>query len=486
MMILWRYSSKLRGDMELPQAFPDELLLGRLMRHNILTGESACSFSLRVFGSSRVSLHPFLTAGLSRIAEMSGEDAESLLISQTLASLFFFYLPKHASLLKEDLLRGNGARALRHSQLPSFSCGGSLCLKWCPICASKDILDRGVAYWHRAHQIPGVTSCWIHHVRLMSSELKARQRLNEGLPPAVFREAQVASAIENDVAQFGYDLLAQLESTQPDIDLADKYRSRLNELGFITPNRRVRRKPFMKAFTSYLAMYPMQKALFPRHNSDYHYISELLSAGANCHPFRHILLGTWLFNSADKMFQKPAPIVEYCLLQPTNSTKDELEQRCLRLLIEGHSLAEVYRLTGKSRCYLKRLALSHGVALSLKPQQLTYALQQKIVRLARAGMHRKSISKLCDIGVGSVEQVISSVKGVVKWRKKCHWESKRRRSRLAIYRYRMSHPRAKRKEIKSQCNAAFFWLYNNDRKWLELNLPKPYLANNIYVSGKGK
>ncbi|MDI7245336.1 hypothetical protein QML58_18355, partial [Providencia rettgeri] len=83
--------------MELPPAFPDELLLGRLMRHIILTGEPACSFSSRVFGSSRLSLHPFLTAGISRIAEMSGENADNLLVRQTLAPLFFFYLPKHAN-----------------------------------------------------------------------------------------------------------------------------------------------------------------------------------------------------------------------------------------------------------------------------------------------------------------------------------------------------------------------------------------------------
>ncbi|PMN90687.1 TnsD family Tn7-like transposition protein [Enterovibrio norvegicus] len=462
--------------MELPPAFPDELLLGRLMRHIILTGESACSFSSRVFGSSRLSLHPFLTAGISRIAEMSGENADNLLVRQTLAPLFFFYLPKHANALKEDLLRGDGAKALRHSQLPSFGCGGSLHLKWCPRCVEQDIHARGVAYWHRAHQVPGVTACWLHQIRLMSTELKARQRLNEGLPTVVHCDAQAASAMENEVAIFGFGLLAQLEKTKPDFDLEDRYRSRLNELGFITPNGSVRRKALMKAFSSDLAMYPMQGALFPRHQTDYHYISELLAAGKNCHPFRHLLLGAWLFNSANKMFQHTAPIEEVSPHQPKGSTKEEIEQRCLSLLRAGDSLATVYRKTGKSRCYLKRLAIMHGIKLNLKPKQLNENLKQRIIRLARLGVHRRRISQVCRIGIGSIEQVIASVSGLVEWRKQCHWESKRRCCRVQVQRYRQRYPDALRRDIKSDCNAAFFWLYMNDSDWLELALPPPTAA----------
>lgn len=442
------------------------------MRHITLTGESAYSFSSRVFGSSRVSLHPFLTAGLSRIAEMSGEDADSLLVRQTLGPLFFFYLPKHASSLKEDLFRGYGARALRHSQLPSFGCGGSLFLKWCPRCVEQDIYERGVAYWHRVHQVPGLTACWLHQVRLMSTELKARQRLNEGLPTVVHCEAQVASSMENDVAMFSFCLLAQLEETKLGFDLEVKYRSRLNELGFITPNGSVRRKALMQALTYDLTMYPMQMSLFPRHQTDYHYISELLSVGKNCHPFRHLLLGAWLFKSVDKMFQYSTPIEEVGSHQPKDLCREEIKHHCLTLLREGYSLAAVYRKTGKSRCYLKRLAALHDIKLNLKPKQLDGELQQKIIKLAWLGVHRCRISELCSIGVGSVEQIISSEPGLTEWRKRCHWESKRRSSRASIARYLRQNRDALRRDVKCYCNVAFFWLYHNDRDWLEKSLPK--------------
>ncbi|WP_233010368.1 TnsD family Tn7-like transposition protein [Rheinheimera faecalis] len=462
--------------MELPRALPDELLLGRLIRYVGLSGESVRSFSFRVFGSNRVSIHPFLTAGISRLSKFSGEDAESQLISQTLAPLFFFYLPQHSNSLKKDLLSGDGAGAFRHSQLPSFNSGGTLYLKWCPICVSQDLFNLGVSYWHRSHQIPGITSCWEHQVRLMSFELKERQRLCAGFPPIVHGVAEAASDIENDTARFGFDLLTKMEQIIPTIDFTNRYRSRLHELDFITENGSVRRKLLMRELVTDLAKYPMQNSLFPRHPTDYHYISELLSAGTNCHPFRHLLLGAWLFKSVEKFFEYSVPVEESCLNQRQNSTKDELEQRCLLLLKQGYSLEAVYRETGKSRSYLKRLAAINGVKLHLKPKLLNDSVHQRIISLARQGVHRRKISCICGVGVGSVEQAISAEPGLVEWRKKCRFESKRRAYRVQILRYRQMQPGAMRCNFKSDCAAAFFWLYLRDREWLEQSLPEPKKA----------
>ncbi|MBD9679487.1 TniQ family protein [Pseudomonas sp. PDM18] len=40
--------------------------------------------------------------------------------------------------------------------------------KYCPLCLDSDIEDFGAAYWHRAHQCPGVSCCWKHSVELMA------------------------------------------------------------------------------------------------------------------------------------------------------------------------------------------------------------------------------------------------------------------------------------------------------------------------------
>ena len=89
-------------------------------------------------------------------------------------------------------------------------------------------------------------------------------------------------------------------------------------------------------------------------------------------------------------------------------------------------------------------------------------------------MHRELISERCSIGVGSVEQVISGVSGLVEWRKLCHFESMRRRHRAEIQRYRQKYSDAIRRDIKSDCNVLHFSGFTFMTVFgLELALPYP-------------
>lgn len=142
--------------MKLPVSLPDELLLSRLIRYVTVSSDKGDNFSSKVFGSRKVSIHPFLTARLEQLAGWGLESAEVMLFQQTLAPLFLFFLPTYADRLKRSMLVGDGAEAHRASQLSLFGCGNSLCLKWCPVCAQQDMRQYGVAYWHRTHQIPRV------------------------------------------------------------------------------------------------------------------------------------------------------------------------------------------------------------------------------------------------------------------------------------------------------------------------------------------
>ncbi|WP_444902927.1 TnsD family Tn7-like transposition protein [Microbulbifer sp. CnH-101-E] len=452
---------------------PDELLLGRLIRHVTILGEDTGEFTKKVFGSSRASVHPFLTSGLAHFAEFFGEDAKWILFNQTLAPLFFFYLPEHADRLESLLLANDGARALRESQLPSFASGNSMCLKWCTLCARQDIVDHGVSYWHRAHQIPGVTACAAHYVLLQKILLKDRQRIISRLLPTYRGRRLPATDIEVAVAEFGRSLMELFEKRKEPLNLALIYRHRLAELGFITNNGRVRRQSLQQQFS--LAVESFRGSTcspLPKGKFDFRYLSELLKIEGSHHPFRHLLFGAWLFKEARELLTY-RPVVQSKTIKLGGDRNKKIEKQCLALLGEGRSMAEVYRLTGKSRCYLKRLATRYGISVNLKPKKLTPSVKLRIIRLARACLHRSLIAERCGIGIGSVEQVISSEPGLVTWRRRCHWESKRRRSRLRILRYRLGNPSAIRRDIKKACSEAFFWLYLNDLSWLEFNLPPP-------------
>ena len=468
---------------QLPKALPDELLLSRLIRFITISGISGSEFLQTCFGSKRTSLHPFLTSGLSSIARVCNEDTNLLLNEQTLTPLFCFYLPVHAHYLQKMMLTNNGAKAFRASQLASFGSGHSLGLKSCPLCVRQDLSRYGISYWHRSHQIPGVDTCGYHGAILSSLQLTQRQRLIRQLLPIPRVDIRYSSSTEYEVANFSTRLLSLLTASERTSKITDIYRYRLKEKGYLTHSGRVRRKVLMQDFCKHIANHSRTNpTLIPRGKEDFRYLSQLLEVDGSHHPYRHLLFGTWLFDDVGQIFTYP-------IKTAVVSVNDEVEklnnkvvvgQKYLAFLKAGKSLAQISRETGKSRCYLKRLALLNELSVNLKPKYLTQEVVNAICSLAYAGFHRREIAKRCGVGIGSVEQTISSQTGLVEIRKQYHFESSRRRNRLFLLRYIADHPDSIRNDVKKQYSSAFFWLYLNDRQWLEEHLPNPRIARGRY------
>ncbi|MDP5135680.1 TnsD family Tn7-like transposition protein [Rheinheimera baltica] len=468
---------------QLPKALPDELLLSRLIRFVTISGISSGEFLQDCFGSKKTSLHPFLTSGLYSIAKLCNEDAISLLKEQTLAPLFFFYLPAHAPYLRSMMLTNNGAKAFRASQLVSFGSGQSLGLKSCSLCVQNDISEFGVSYWHRSHQIPGVNACGRHGTTLHFLELTQRQRLIGQLLPQFEVEIQYSPHTEILVAKFSAQLLNLLTVKEPTLKITDAYRYYLEEKGYLTHGCRVRRKELMHDFSNYISNHRNTNlALIPRGHKDFRYLSQLLEVDGSHHPYRHLLFGTWLFINVEQIFTCPpqSARIEEAVSTDKKNSEQVVEEKCLDLLKTGTSLAQISRETGKSRCYLKRIALLNGVSVNLKPKILTQQIIKAICSLAYAGFHRREIAKRCRVGIGTVEQTISSHPGLVERRQECHFQSSRRKNRLFLRRFIAEHPDSIRRDIKQRCCAAFFWLYLNDREWLEEHLPKSRIAKGRY------
>ncbi len=91
--------------------------------------------------------------------------------------------------------------------------------------------------------------------------------------------------------------------------------------------------------------------------------------------------------------------------------------------------------------------------------------------LAQKGFHRKEIARRWGVSVGSVETLISSVPGLVNYRKAARIESKCRRHKIRIIRWLSEHPQAIRQQCRKECGAAFFWLYRHKPTWIENILP---------------
>lgn len=450
--------------MQLPKALPDESLFSRICRCLAICECTLQQALQQLVGDGRSSIHPYLTSNIRTTAQFTEESPEVLLSRQTLRPLFAYYLPKYCTVI-EDVTAGSND-IIRASQLSTFRDKERLSVKHCPLCAKEDVYNFGVAYWHLIHQIPGVEACSEHGTWLVHNELSDRNHANGHLLPDARIQPINCNELAREFSQFVFlkvkSVQLKKQSSEP---LPDIYLRKLSIVGDLTLSGRVKRKKIAKElFELSEQLFPAYSDLSIKSSEDYRFVSSLLSGQHSQHPFKHLLLEFYL-SRCQLIGELEASTLN---VQQTPINKEAL---CCDLLRSGLSMAAVSREIDKSRCYVKSVALKNNIPVNLKPKTITKTLKSSVVKLAKKGFHREAIAKLHDISSGSVELIISSTSGLVAWRKKCKFESLRRRYRYQIIRFIDSTPEATRQEIKNAQEAAYHWLYSHEHEWLETVLP---------------
>lgn len=163
-----------------PEMLPDELLyswLGRLSSSNALYGTKA--FMAWLFGNGNVIPCIDLPSGLKRLSSVLGADAPlgSLEEYVEIATLYPYHRPflipaRHDAALR--ILTEGGASGLKTLiGRVANRFGASPPLRVCAECFDEDAALYGEPYWHRSHQLPGVSCCTKHRIELMDQALPA-------------------------------------------------------------------------------------------------------------------------------------------------------------------------------------------------------------------------------------------------------------------------------------------------------------------------
>ncbi|ENM3769469.1 TniQ family protein [Vibrio cholerae] len=453
--------------MRLPDALPDELLFSRMIRYCSVGAVPIPEFLKSVYGDHRASINPILTAGLSSLSSLYCESKNDLLMEQTLAPLFMHYYPQYKVKLSEAISSTDNYTAIRLSQLSCVREHAQLTLKMCPVCVQEDIRQFGVAYWHRVHQIPAIESCCEHQQQLVDVRLPKRLKLAVGYPSSFETKSQESSDESFHLAQFSRQVLRQ-QSKNISIFRPDSYSDKLSNLGYVTKSGRIRRVKLLSDFYKFVnQLHYLSPNVLPSSESDFKYITNLLYNQFSQHIFKYLIFEYWL-SKQRRIRKTPEIISEHSADSPPN-----VEQECLALLKQGLSISSISKKIGKSRTYVKSVAYVSGMEGLFEATKIKSSVIECVIALAWKGFHRSEIARHLSVSTGSVEMLISSVTGLVEWRKRCKHESKRRRYKCQILRYRHNNPLRIRKEIRRDCNAAFYWLYHHEPEWLESVLPKP-------------
>ncbi|WP_040726969.1 TnsD family Tn7-like transposition protein [Thiomicrorhabdus sp. Kp2] len=450
--------------MSFPKQLTDETLYSRLIRHQAILGLNEKEYLKQFFNNPRLSIHPFITVGLTEIANISGDEPYELFRYQTLGSLFMYFKPDSGLKIYQSLLKNDGALAFRHSCLSNFRETKKVTINFCPACAYEDAHNFGVTYWHRIHQLPGMECCPAHRVRLIEVNLPERPHIKKGFLPEP-SESSFCNEKHGEFSQFCFTFLQNLTDKQIQFDL-DKLKQKMICTGYITRYGQVRRKLLCKDFFDFVQTIDFNhQDLLPKSEEDYRYLTNLLIPGSAQHPFKYLLFSFFLEHHPQKS-------LDFDKLQTLTESSASSEKVCIEILKKGVTLAEASRDTGKSVSYLKRLAGLNDIDVLKESISITKLDKASALMMAWKGFHRRIIANCFGVSIGTIEMLISSEKGLVEYRKKCKFESKRRWYKVEILRAVNNHPSWIRQQIKERHSAAFFWLYRYERLWLDGVLPK--------------
>lgn len=227
-----------------PPSQPDETLNSRVSRYHVVAGNSSSRATLtELFGSPRTGLYQVVPPGIEILANrLPGDPSDNLLnilSENTLLPLFQPFIGHVDS---------NASKQSFLSRLPRRVLGKNGEAYLCIQCVQEDEKTFGIAYWHRAHQAPGVTACWKHRSQLLSScpgcRLPFQRECNlldatwNTCPQCannLFETRAMERCSDNayHFATFAHDLLnANYPPIPPDV-LALAYRSQIQAMGFV-------------------------------------------------------------------------------------------------------------------------------------------------------------------------------------------------------------------------------------------------------------
>lgn len=177
------------------------------------------------FNNTAHSVHPSLNSLLDIIAKSTSESGYELWLRQTLIPLYAWALPEHSSELKDLTISTNKLYTI--CKLSSFAENHPPALKHCPVCMHHDVKKFGTAYWHRQHQIFGVTSCNHHQVHLNTISHPRLSFINHHISQYKKKNIALCNRYDFDFACFCSKTLDYICKSSPEI--ASQHSSELKE-----------------------------------------------------------------------------------------------------------------------------------------------------------------------------------------------------------------------------------------------------------------
>jgi hypothetical protein len=457
----------------------DEVPYSTIARYAYIGGFRAPIALKQIFNNPKKRIHPFLPGLLNNFSEFFDLNPIEVITHKTIYPLVKFAQPSAARAILNVMKwktddRVISSTALGHSRFSTF-----YGLKDCPQCVIADIEKYGFTYWHINHQIPGTEACFKHHCLLNAVAMGEGQRDRALFLPS-FEIKQPCSANQHQIkfASFSAELLTTLQTKQS--NFTDVYRQLLQQLGLIcSSGKNLKTSEILKLASHYWKDLEFSEQGVPAVLNDFKFIGPILRDKTNspAHPIKHILLAALLTNNDVSLLFKGNKIVSN---EDGKSVNNKNEDQVLKLLKTGKSLNEVEKLSGHSRCYIRRIAELNRIPHQTNSLKYSDEVRRAVLIKALYGISRNEMVKDLKVGLGYVEQIICNEPNMSKWRKHLRIQKNILAACRHLTAIRKEYPNWNRTQIRKYAESDYFILYNHDQSLIEEILPSPLAPKRYY------
>lgn len=447
---------------------PDETVFSVISRYYAVSGYINQKYTVQsVFNKTKKRIHPYLPSQIDCFAEYFDITASQVLTNFTLFPLFSKFLPpEQATKLMKVMCFGKSCPTLT-SLLPLYNSKFFAGHKYCPVCVKSDISIYGTPYWHTAHQIPGISVCPIHNCYLngiSNDDYHLDRKLC--LPPSNAK-VTTSSKLDSLLSEYSFKVLTNAKLNPLTMAGASTYREKLVLLQLLSQGGNLKYESICQSLAGFWKGVSTETELsFPSKLLSFEFIGPLLrnKTGTAAHPIKHLLFSCWLEHVMSQ--EIPSAIAPKKV-----ASKKEINTKILHLFKSGNSMNKIEHELAVSRCYIRKVLEINGIEHGTNSMRLSKNIERQIIIKGLYGYSINQIATALSVKPCTVEHIICRTQNLTLWRKHLRHQNKIEAAVNTIKDVRKDNPKWIRKDIKANCNSAFFLLYYHDKTLLESLLP---------------
>lgn len=502
-----------------PTPYPDELLYSAIARLSLYMDYSnQRQLISTLFGSSNLRSVVDLPCHLDHIVSAMPRGhpytSDHIIDHHTVFPFYSPFLPpKRRRQLRVDMQNGSGGTIHMRAGIMASKAPSPNFLRFCPECVKTDRETLDETYWHRVHQLPGISVCPVHQHHLVNSRVRTRS------PRIIYQFVSAEQAIEQaqrnpkmgieadpklNTLAHNADWLLRHPNLNPNEGFAaQRYQNLLYDCGLASRSGRVQVRDLLHEFYTYYSSSLLNRLGCEMDPVAENWLVRIVrnSSGAQ-HPLYHLLLITFLNCPIDKFFTAPGPSKSFgsppwpCL-NPTcahyrEMSITECDIRHSRY-VDGHPIGMFtcptcgfsYTRTGPDTTSDDRFTYTnvssygpvwlsalrrwwHDPTVSLREMGRRLSVDPKTVK-RYARIHNLVSPRPGGVTVNPYGHTSSD--SVTSTDQKAYADSDRKRYRklwLDVTRTDEGVNAAREK-----APGAYAWLYRHDRKWLNAHKPTP-------------